>query len=87
MKSRGHTVKTVAGVVALLLGLGCLNYTTDAGIERHRTWAERAGFPPPSAVFFSCSVALACMGSGWTDRVFRGGRRDARAKRSGMAFS
>ena len=42
MKSQGRTVKTIAGVVALLLGLGCLNYTTGAGSERHRAWAERA---------------------------------------------
>ncbi len=48
----------IAALVLLVLGLACLNYTTDTGAEHHREWAAEHDLPPPSpAIFYGGAVA------------------------------
>lgn len=51
-------------ILVLALGIGCLNYTSSSGVDRHRAWAEKNGFPEPSDNLFMLGVACTVAGAG-----------------------
>lgn len=53
------------GVVALVFGLGCLNYTKADALEHHRAVAQRHGLPEPGPGIFRMGVAFVVLGA-WT---------------------
>lgn len=44
--------------MALVLGIGCLNYTTGHGLEHHRDVAAEFGLPGPCAGIFYAGVIV-----------------------------
>jgi hypothetical protein len=63
-----------AGVLLILLGLGCLNYTKARGLEHHTQFAIEHGLPQPSETILFCgSVSL--MGGGALIGYLAGSRR------------
>jgi hypothetical protein len=48
-----------AGMVVVLLGLLCLNYTKASGLERHRAFAQQHQLPEPSnGILWGGAVAV-----------------------------
>jgi hypothetical protein len=66
----------ILGVLILALGVGCLNYTSDAGADHHRAWAAEKGLPEPSRAIFFLGVACTVAGAGSVG--FAVGRRPGR---------
>ena len=66
MTRRRRTVLLAAGIITLLFGLGCLNFTEAGGLKRHRASARRHGFPEPSRTIFLFGVASTALGAGVT---------------------
>ncbi len=64
MTRRKRLILVAAGVVLLVLGLGCLNYTRPGNREHHLGWAEAHNMPPPSRAIFVGGVASAVAGIG-----------------------
>lgn len=58
--------KTVLALAlfALLLGVGCLNYTKAFGFELHVERAESLGIPAPSPAIWYAGVLLVALGGG-----------------------
>jgi hypothetical protein len=54
----------LAGLLLLLFGLGCLNYTKAQGLEHHREVARRHGLPSPGPPIFFAGVLAVVAGSG-----------------------
>jgi hypothetical protein len=54
----------ILGVLVLILGVGCLNYTTAGGADHHREWAVQKGLPEPSPAIFYLGVACTVAGAG-----------------------
>jgi len=54
----------LAGVLMLLFGLGCLNYTKMGSAERHRQIAQRRGWPEPSRGIVYLGMLFASLGGG-----------------------
>jgi hypothetical protein len=54
----------LVGVVVLVFGLGCLNYTKADGLEHHREVARRHGLPEPGAGIFYMGVLSVALGAG-----------------------
>ena len=54
----------VAGLLLLLFGLACLNYTKADGLVRHREAARVHGLPPPSASILYGGVLAVILGAG-----------------------
>lgn len=79
MKKKLRTISTVVAVVALLFGIGCLNYTAGHGDAHHREWAEGAGFPPPSPMIFYVGAATTVLAAGRLGFVI-GTRRSAKTE-------
>jgi hypothetical protein len=52
----------LAGLLLLVFGLLCLNYTAAHGLEHHRESAARLGLPPPEPPIFYTGVASAVVG-------------------------
>jgi hypothetical protein len=52
-----------AGIVALLFGLLCLNYTKASGLERHRAFAQQHQLPEPSNGILLGGVVAVSFGS------------------------
>jgi hypothetical protein len=52
------------GVLLVVFGLGCLNYTKADGLEHHRAVAERHGLPPPGPTILYGGVASVILGAG-----------------------
>jgi len=48
----------------LVLGIGCLNYTSADQAAEHRTWAEANGLPAPSQNLFFAGLACTVAGAG-----------------------
>lgn len=63
----------LAGLLVLVFGLGCLNYTTAAGAGHHTEWAEAHGLPAPSYEVFVAGAA--CTAAGAALAGFAVGRR------------
>ena len=48
-----------AGIVVLVFGLLCLNYTKASGLERHRAFAQKYQLPEPgNAILFGGIVTV-----------------------------
>ena len=54
----------VVGVLAVVFGFFCLNYTKGDGIEHHREVARERGLPEPGRAIFSLGVASMAVGAG-----------------------
>jgi hypothetical protein len=54
----------LTGLVLLLFGLGCLNYTKADALEHHQEVARQHGLPPPSRGIFCMGVAVVVLGAG-----------------------
>jgi len=54
----------VAGLLLLVFGLLCLNYTKADSLERHREAARVHGLPPPSASILYGGVLAVILGAG-----------------------
>ncbi len=54
----------VIGLLVLVFGLGCLNYTTADGVDHHRAWAQEHGFPPPGGGIFLLGLISTSAGAG-----------------------
>jgi hypothetical protein len=52
------------GLLVLVFGLLCLNYTKADGLERHRESAARLNLPPPEPPIFYGGVAAVAVGAG-----------------------
>jgi hypothetical protein len=77
MKTRWLT--GLLGLLVLVFGLLCLNYTAAHGLEHHREAAARLNLPPPEPPIFYGGVAAVAVGA--TVVGFAFGR--SRANRSG----
>jgi hypothetical protein len=66
MPPRYRWIKIVVGVLILVFGLLCLNYTRMEGWDHHRDQALRYGFLPPSAGIFYMGVISTVAGAGLT---------------------
>lgn len=65
----------VAGMVVLVFGLGCLNYTkAGPSLARHTQVARERGWPEPQAAIFYTGAAAAVVGSAAVGYCW--GRRD-----------
>jgi hypothetical protein len=63
------------GVLLVVFGLGCLNYTKADGLEHHRAVAERHGLPPPGRPILYGGVAALILGAGSVGYAIGAGRR------------
>jgi len=54
----------ILGLLVLVFGIACLNYTTAAGADHHRQWAEGKNLPEPSPTIFYLGVACTAAGAG-----------------------
>ena len=54
----------IASLLVLVLGLGCLNYTTDGKAAHHREWAQEHGYPEPSNALFVTGLVCTAGGAG-----------------------
>ena len=54
--------RVLPGLIALALGIGCLNYTKAFGVEHHHEWAEESGFPPPSGTIYFVGIGFMTLG-------------------------
>jgi hypothetical protein len=66
------------GVLVLLFGLGCLNYTRADGLEHHREVARRHGLPEPGAPILYGGVLSVVVGSAAVGFVLGRPAREAR---------
>ncbi len=66
----------VSGLILMVLGLGCLNFTTDGKAVQHREWAREHGFPEPSNAIYLLGLGCTAGGAGAVGFVL--GRRRAR---------
>jgi hypothetical protein len=57
-------LSALAGLLLLLFGLGCLNYTKADGLDHHREVAQRHGLPQPGPPIFYGGVLAVVAGSG-----------------------
>jgi hypothetical protein len=64
MKRKRRWAIVVAGMLVLLFGLGCLNYTRADGLEHHRQQAARYNLPPPTPTIFLMGVVSTIAGAG-----------------------
>jgi hypothetical protein len=53
----------LAGLLLLVFGLLCLNYTAAHGLEHHRESAARLGLPPPEPPIFYGGVGSTVLGA------------------------
>ena len=58
-----HWITRSFFLAVLLLGLACLNYTTDASADHHRAWAAEHDLPPPSPPLFYAGAAATVAGA------------------------
>jgi hypothetical protein len=64
------------GIILVLFGLGCLNYTKARGIQHHTEVAERYGLPRPSERILIAGAASLLIGAGLIGYLI-GSRRTA----------
>jgi hypothetical protein len=64
MRPKRVWVVIAAGVMVLMFGLGCLNYTAAEGLDRHRQQALRYNLPPPTHRIFRMGVVSTAVGGG-----------------------
>jgi hypothetical protein len=54
----------VFGILIMLFGLGCLNYTKIGGVEHHTNVASERGWPAPSLLIAHLGMVFAPLGAG-----------------------
>lgn len=64
MSWRDRLIFGFAGVLLLIFGLACLNYTKADGLEHHKEVARLHGLPPPSNGILYGGVAAVVAGAG-----------------------
>ena len=67
------------GVLVMLLGLACLNYTNGFGIDHHAQWAIQKGLPQPSYGIFLMGAFFAVLGAGAVGFTIAGALRKDQA--------
>jgi hypothetical protein len=60
---KGRWLIGFAGLLLLVFGLLCLNYTAAHGLEHHRESAARLGLPPPEPPIFYGGVGSVVVGA------------------------
>jgi len=75
MKRPARLIVTAIGVLILIFGLLCLNYTKADGLEHHKKSAQRLGLPPPSNAILYSGVASIVLGAGSLGYVLGASRR------------
>ena len=68
-------MKLVIGLLLVLVGFLCLNYTKAFGVEHHTEWAAEHGLPAPNNTIFLAGAASLALGGLVTGRAV--GRRKA----------
>ena len=58
----GRGTKLVLGLLLLVVGFFCLNYTKAFGVEHHVEWAKQKGMPAPSYEIFLAGVGALGLG-------------------------
>jgi hypothetical protein len=53
-----------SGLLVMLFGLACLNYTKGFEIGHHVQWANEQGLPQPGEWIFAMGALLAVLGAG-----------------------
>ena len=74
MKRARRRLLSVAGVLLLVFGLACLNYTKADGLEHHQEVARRHGLPQPGPPILYGGVAAVVLGAGTDGYVLGAGR-------------
>jgi hypothetical protein len=65
MPNRFRTLLVVCtGIILVLFGLGCLNYTKADGVEHHRAVARQHGLPEPGEHILLAGVVSLVLGAG-----------------------
>jgi hypothetical protein len=59
----GRWLIGLGGLVVLVFGFFCLNYTKGDGIEHHREVARERGLPQPGPAIFYLGVAAMALGA------------------------
>lgn len=54
----------LGGLLVVLFGLGCLNYTKAETLEHHQQMAAERGLPPPGPGIFYLGIAAIVLGAG-----------------------
>ena len=75
MKKSTRWLAAIIGVLMLLFGLLCLNYTKIGNYERHSRFAQDHGLPPPSRGIAYLGMLFAPLGGALIGFTFAGGRR------------
>jgi hypothetical protein len=75
MKRTTRWLLSLAGVVLLVFGLACLNYTKADGLEHHQEVARLHGLPPPGPPILYGGVAAVVVGAGLVGLVLGTGKR------------
>jgi hypothetical protein len=57
-------VLLLGGLVVMVFGLACLNYTVDGKADEHRGWAAEQGMPAPSESIFLLGLTCGVVGAG-----------------------
>jgi hypothetical protein len=57
-------ITLAVGVVVLVFGMLCLNYTEAEGLDRHRARAAELNLPPPGIGIWRLGVLLTPIGGG-----------------------
>ena len=64
MKQRQRWLLSGVGVLTLLFGLLCLNYTKMGSAEHHAQIAQQRGWPPPSRGIVYLGMVFTPLGAG-----------------------
>ena len=54
----------VVGILVLVFGMLCLNYTEAEGLEHHRAQAAELNLPPPGIGIWRLGVLMTALGGG-----------------------
>ena len=73
MRRRASWLMMIGGVLLLIFGYLCLNYTKAEAWAHHQEAARRHGLPPPSAAIHYTGIGAVASGAGMVGFVF--GRR------------
>jgi hypothetical protein len=64
MKQKHRWLVGGLGILTLVFGLLCLNYTSMGGVVHHTRFAQQRGWPPPSQGIVYLGMLFASLGAG-----------------------
>jgi hypothetical protein len=67
----------LAGIVVLIFGVLCLNYTNAWGLEHHTAVARERGWPEPSRDIYNIGIGGCVVGGAMVGLALRWRRRAA----------